>query len=278
MTPADRRISELIDKWLASIDLHLQYTELSDAAYARIQPWPKHDRPTRWVLEVARQKTLQLKSHCEARQAMGDSKFADSLELMSFLSNLVGVQHIQRFIPLADPEHAEAAATSPTTATAAPAAAPRPQGMPEQPTQRVRTGHGEQARQMPKVKPPAPPRPAAPAQGATSSPAGRPNAAAPSRPVAQSAPTRPRGSDSAASSAAGRSPSEQAVAAPAIPPEELRRRIIADAVRLLKWGKSWHELADFIARIAERPPAGEIRKMLRVHKEEIEAKAAAESG
>ena len=37
MTPADRRITELIDKWLASVDLHLQYVELSDAAYARAQ-------------------------------------------------------------------------------------------------------------------------------------------------------------------------------------------------------------------------------------------------
>ena len=32
MTPADRRITELIDKWLASIDLHLKYVELSDAS------------------------------------------------------------------------------------------------------------------------------------------------------------------------------------------------------------------------------------------------------
>ena len=61
MTPADRRITELIDKWLTSIELHLQYTELSDAAYARVQPWQRHDRPTRWVLEVARQKVLELK-------------------------------------------------------------------------------------------------------------------------------------------------------------------------------------------------------------------------
>ncbi|HKE96164.1 MAG TPA: hypothetical protein VKB34_17785, partial [Povalibacter sp.] len=103
MTPADRRITELIDKWLASIDLHLKYVELSDAAYARAQQWPKHDRPTRWVLEVARQKTLELKAHCETRQTMGDSRFAESLELMAFLANLVGIQHIQRFVPLADP-------------------------------------------------------------------------------------------------------------------------------------------------------------------------------
>src|SRR3990170_9114530 len=103
MTPADRRITELIDKWLTSIDLHLQYVELSDAAYARAQPWQQHDRPTRWVLEVARQKVLELQQHCAARQAMGDAKFSESLELMAFLANLVGIQHIQRFIPLADP-------------------------------------------------------------------------------------------------------------------------------------------------------------------------------
>ena len=107
MTPADRRITELIEKWLASIDLHLKYVELSDAAYARVQAWPKHDRPTRWVLEVARQKILELKAHCETRQAMGDGKFSESLELMAFLANLVGIQHIQRFVPLADPSRTE---------------------------------------------------------------------------------------------------------------------------------------------------------------------------
>ena len=134
MTPADRRITELIEKWLASIDLHLKYVELGDAAYARVQAWPKHDRPTRWVLEVARQKILELKAHCETRQAMGDSKFSESLELMAFLANLVGIQHIQRFVPLADPSRTEPVAS--TTATvevvpplAAPAAKPtRPPG------------------------------------------------------------------------------------------------------------------------------------------------------
>jgi hypothetical protein len=47
-------------------------------------------------------------------------------------------------------------------------------------------------------------------------------------------------------------------------------------VRLLKWGKPWHELADLIARIADRPSAAEIRKILRTHKPEIEEKAAAQ--
>src|SRR4030095_6596216 len=123
MTPADRRITELIDKWLASIDLHLKYVELGDAAYARAQAWPKHDRPTRWVLEVARQKILELKAHCETRQAMGDSKFSESLELMAFLANLVGIQHIQRFVPLADPSRTEP--VSSTTSTVAIVQPPR---------------------------------------------------------------------------------------------------------------------------------------------------------
>src|ERR1044072_6882012 len=91
MTPADRRISELIDKWLASIDLHLKYVELSDAAYARVQAWPKHDRPTRWVLEVARQKILELKAHCATGQTMGDSTFSEVAGLMAVLGHTVGI-------------------------------------------------------------------------------------------------------------------------------------------------------------------------------------------
>jgi len=53
----------------------------------------------------------------------------------------------------------------------------------------------------------------------------------------------------------------------------MRTKIIADAIRLLKWGKSWHELPELIERIAERPPAGEIRKVLRANRAEIEEKA-----
>jgi hypothetical protein len=47
-------------------------------------------------------------------------------------------------------------------------------------------------------------------------------------------------------------------------------KIVADAVRLLKWGKSWHELPELIERIGERPPAAEVRKVLRAHKGDIE--------
>jgi len=49
--------------------------------------------------------------------------------------------------------------------------------------------------------------------------------------------------------------------------------VIADAVRLLGWGKQWHELADMIARLAERPSPSEIRRVLRTYRDQIDAVA-----
>jgi hypothetical protein len=249
MTPADRRISDLIDKWLASIDLHLQYVELSDAAYARAQPWPKHDRPTRWVLEVARQKALELKHHCETRQAMGDSKFAEALELMSFLANLVGIQNIQRFIPLAEAGR-EGTASGATQTIEAPTII-------KQPAPRPRPAVEEATREMPKLKAAAaqPAKPAAPTQKSTPAKTAAAAVAAPSRSTVSKSPPKPE-------------PVSKAVGA------DVKSKIIGDAVRLLKWGKPWHELAELIGRIADRPPVPEIRKVLRAHKSDIEAKAA----
>lgn len=244
MTPADRRITELIEKWLASIDLHLKYVELSDAAYARAQSWPKHDRPSRWVLEVARQKILELKGHCETRQAMGDGKFAESLELMAFLSNLVGIQHIQRFVPLADPARENTTSTSQTVESPTVIRAPA----------RARSTGDDTTREMPRLRPgpaaaKAAPAPAAPARAEQKAPA---KAAAPTKPAV------PAKSEPAPKPLSG----------------DLKNKMIADAVRLLKWGKPWHELAELIGRIADRPAVPEIRKFLRAHKSDIESKAA----
>ena len=47
--------------------------------------------------------------------------------------------------------------------------------------------------------------------------------------------------------------------------------VIADAVRLLEWGKQWHEIAEMIARLAERPSPSEIRRILRTYREHIDA-------
>jgi hypothetical protein len=246
MTPADRRIRELIDKWLTSVELHLQYVELSDAAYARAQAWPKHDRPTRWVLEVARQKLQELKGHCETRQAMGDSRFSESLELMAFLANLIGLQHIERFVPLADPAY-----TAPTAATTTVQA----------PAQKQRPASDEATREMPHLKP-------APAAARAPAPS-----SAPARAPAP-APDRSEAKPSARSAGNAKSAPAPAKGTAKAATNDLKSKIIADAIRLLKWGKSWHELAELIARIAERPPESEIRKVLRAYKNEIEAQAA----
>lgn len=270
MTPADRRITELIDKWLTSIELHLQYVELSDAAYARVQPWQKHDRPTRWVLEVAKQKVLELKQHCETRQAMGDGKFSESLELMAFLANLVGIQHIQRFIPLADPARADAAASTSQTVEAP--------TMIRAPPQRTRAPAEEPTREMPQlraVKVQAKVPAEEPAEDMTSDQLLQP-VAVPTRQIPSSRPApkiNPSSVQPTKSATRAAAPAEPA-AKPAAP-LDLKGKIIADAVRLLKWGKPWHELAELIARIAERPSAGEIRKVLRNHKAEIEKAAQA---
>lgn len=265
MTPADRRITELIDKWLASIDLHLQYVELSDAAYARAQAWQKHDRPTRWVLEVARQKVLELKQHCEARQAMGDAKFSEALELMAFLANLVGIQHIQRFIPLAS--------TSAAAATASLPAGPGTSQTVEAPTV-IRAGPlrgasaEEPTREMPQLKAvrigaeQAEPEPLSSVDLLQS-------IAVPARQIPSTRPA-PKINPSAAKPAARQAVARGEPAVKPAAPLDLKGKIIADAVRLLKWGKPWHELAELIARIAERPSAAEIRKVLRSHKHEIE--------
>ena len=110
-TPADQRLLELLEKWLKSLELHLRYSSLDADSYSKIQPWPEHQRPSRWIIDLAMQKALALRAQVQERIKMGDAKFSDSLELMTFLANLIGSEHIERFIPLADPaERARACA------------------------------------------------------------------------------------------------------------------------------------------------------------------------
>ncbi len=101
MSATDKRVEELLDRWLASVELHLRYLKLDDAAYARAEAWPKHQRPNALVVNLARTRLLELKAHLNERRDAGDAKFAESLELMSFLTSLLGSEHIERFVPLA---------------------------------------------------------------------------------------------------------------------------------------------------------------------------------
>ena len=124
MTPADERVLQLLQKWQKSLDLHSRYADLPEDQYWLVQPWPNHQRPTKWVVDLARQRLADLQNIVKGRLASGDPSLSEALELMSFLTNLVGSQHVERFVPIAEPERerqldkAKAPKSTSTTSTA----------------------------------------------------------------------------------------------------------------------------------------------------------------
>lgn len=241
MSTTDKRVEELLDRWLASVDLHLRYLKLDDAAYARAETWPKHQRPNALVVNLARTRLLDLKRHLNERRDAGDTKFAESLELMSFLTSLLGSEHIERFIPLATGKAPDSgasatveqpriravtkAALSPASAAAAPVAAKAAQ---TSATHKSTTGSHKR---------PTRPR-TAPVSAAAPKPAARPGPATASPSTAK-------------------------------PTDATTQRVIADAVRMLEWGREWPALAGLIARMADRPSETEIWKILRAYRADI---------
>ncbi len=277
MNPADKRLRELIDKWLTSLDLHLKYSALDEASYWKIQPWVQHDRPSRWIIELARQKALQLKEQIDQRIDMGDARFADALELMAFLTNLVGSQHIARFIPLAEPQNEIdpklAAKAASDSAKVAIGESTRVAALTTQPRAAITAS----TRQMPQPAVREPPATAPPGREA-------PRAQDATR-VMQKGPAASGGARQVRTdtrrSASGRRDSKaaaQAARAPAPRPSdpELDNKIIDDALRLLGWGRQWHELPELISRMADRPPLSEVRRILREQKDTIESRRAPE--
>jgi hypothetical protein len=135
MTPADDRVLQLLQKWQKSLDLHARYADLPEDQYWLVQPWPNHQRPTKWVVDLARQRLADLQNIVKTRLASGDPSLSEALELMSFLTNLVGSQHVERFVPIAEPERerqleqARVPRSSSSTSTATvvkPSSPPRP--------------------------------------------------------------------------------------------------------------------------------------------------------
>jgi len=104
MTPADERVLQLLQKWQKSLELHARYAGLPEDQYWLVQPWPKHQRPTKWVIDLARQRLADLQNIVKTRLATADPSLSEALELMSFLTNLVGSQHVERFVPVAELE------------------------------------------------------------------------------------------------------------------------------------------------------------------------------
>jgi hypothetical protein len=306
-TPADQRLLELCDKWLKSLELHIRYSGLDTESYWKVQPWPEHQRPSRWIIDLAVQKAVALRSQVQERIKQGDTKFSDSLELMTFLANLIGSEHIERFIPLADPENEvdlkapapEDAASDGTTGTrqmpelasgAPPSAqtpsAPRPPPSPDPP----RAAPARAAPARPSPVPPAAraePHPAAPSRPQAPPPTAQPPdpvSATATREMPEFVPTKRRAPPVGTSHVA-RAERKSAPTKPAPRPagrqpgklqvseEAARDQVIADAARLVQWGRKWYELAELIARMADRPSLPEVRKILKDHKTAIEKKA-----
>lgn len=261
-TPADQRLLELLEKWLKSLELHLRYSSLDADSYSKIQPWPEHQRPSRWIIELAVQKAMALRTQVQERVKMGDVKFSDSLELMTFLANLIGSEHIERFIPLADPANERALSAAPS--------AGQPQGVAQTAPDAAPTA-ATTTREMPQF---VATKRQAPAPVGTVEVARTERKPSATKPAPKTAPKQPAKLHPPARHAAAKPTAhlKQAVAAEASA-DAAREQVIADAARLVKWGRKWFELAELIARMADRPPLPEVRRILKDHKTAIEKKA-----
>jgi hypothetical protein len=216
------QLEALLERWQTSLDLHARYAALDDARYWHVQPWPRHERPQRWIIQLARKRILALKRTVSQRMAEGDRAFIEGVETMGFLATLVGLTSVERVIPLAtlETERREVLAAKP---------------------EQKRTA--ETTRQMPVL----PPQRVAARPVAVAAPARREVRREAHRPAT----LKPRKTSSNITQA--------------------EHVVIADAVRLLGWGKQWHEIAEAIARLSERPAPSEIRRILRTYQEHIDA-------
>jgi hypothetical protein len=227
-TPADQRILELLGKWLESLELHAKYSSLDDDSYWSIQPWVEHQRPSRWIVDLAKQKTMALRAQVEERIKAGDGQFSDSLELMTFLANLVGSEHIERFIPVAETKNERAPAPDAATGT----------------------------REMPQFLA---------TKRATAAPASTAQVARNERKVAAVVKPAPKPQPQPKKTIAPPDRNEAI--------ESAREQVIADAARLVQWGRKWYELPELIARMADRPTLAEVRRILKENKAAIDKKA-----
>ena len=247
-TPADQRLLELLGRWLESLELHTKYSSLDDDSYWKVQPWSEHQRPTRWIVDLARQKTLALRAQVEQRAKAGDTQFSDSLELMAFLANLVGSEHIERYIPVAEARNERD--LSAKTAEHDAITDEHDAGN----TAQQSTASVTATREMPKFS------------GAKRGPL----------PQATSQVARnERKSTAAIAKPAPKAPVKQPPKKPTAQPERAesaKEQVIADAARLVQWGRKWFELPELIARMADRPALQDVRRILKENKVAIEKK------
>jgi hypothetical protein len=247
----------LLDRWTTSLDLHARYAALDDERYWHVQPWPKHERPQRWIIQLARKRILALKRLVTQRLSDGDREFIEGIETMGFLASLVGLTSMERNIPLATHENERREVLAAKAEPAARRTGETTRQMPALPNSRT-----ERTAAAPR---PAPARPIAPPKPV---PQARPVATP--RPVAAPRPVVP----APARREVRRDAQRPATVKPKKAPTTISQAehvVIADAVRLLGWGREWHELTDMITRLAERPPAAEIRRILKTYHQHIQA-------
>jgi hypothetical protein len=269
------QLESLLERWQSSLDLHARYAALDDARYWHVQPWPRHERPQRWIIQLARKRILALKRIVAQRQAEGDRAFIEGVEIMGFLATLVGLTSVERFIPLATPEteRRDVLAAKPEQFTKPPADTSRTRTPPAAKESLSRTSENRKAveaaartgehrrtsettRQMPQL----------------------PNSRVYRMLAAQRAgvPLDPPAKSGTPAAPKKRDPTRPATIKPRKLPASITQMehvVIADAVRLLGWGRQWHELAEMIGRLAERPAPSEIRRILRTYRDQIDAVA-----
>jgi len=278
-TPADQRLLELLEKWLESLELHAKYSSLDDDSYWKIQPWVEHQRPSRWIIDLAMQKTVALRAHVQERVKTGDAKYSDSLELVIFLANLVGSEHIERFIPLAEPDKEQPLTPEPVDDAAGPPAdavtatrempkfSPAKRTLPDD-AARPPADSPTATREMPKflaakrTPPPAGTAQVARTERKAAMPA-KPAAKPVSKPAAKPAKTSGKPAPKMTPAASERD----------APSDVARAQVIADAARLVQWGRKWYELPELIARMADRPSLPDVRRILKENKSAIDSKA-----
>ena len=283
-TPADQRLLELLDKWLKSLELHARYSSLDDDSYWKIQPWVEHQRPSRWIIDVAMQKTIALRAHIEERVKMADARYSDSLELMIFLTNLVGSEHIERFIPVAEaqnersldrePRDAAARTTPETASTTATREMPIVTAATARETPAVTA---TATREMPKFLAT---KRAPPAAGTAQVARTERKAAAPAKPTVKPPGKQPPKLSAAVKAATPQKPAGKpdpktapvSTSDRTAPSEVARAQVVADAARLVQWGRKWYELPELIARMAGRPSLPEVRRILKDNKSAVDGK------
>ena len=227
------QIETLLQRWRSSLDLHQRYAGLDDEHYFHVQPWPRHARPVAWIIKLAQEKLSALERITRQRLQLQDRDFIEAMELMAFLANLVGLQNIERYVPLADP------ATERRDVLKGPASA--------KPAARE-----DATREMPALPP-----------GKMGRLLLAQKAGVPYKP-------RTAKSIQAQKLAAQKLIASVKVAVPKPAPRSVEAMVVDDVLRLIGWGRATHELPDLIASMSGRPNATGVRKIIKDYRVHIE--------